>query len=58
VSEMIDRVAKAIEAAAYDGLEPGLAKELAVAVIAAMREPTKAMPAADLWRRMIDEALK
>jgi hypothetical protein len=73
MSEMVDRVAAAIrESEAYwwnrdDEPDDGLAETLARAAIEAMREPTLAVLEAgpsepymdiDVWRAMIDEALK
>lgn len=71
MSEMVERVARAIEAKSNFAISQHHAKALARAVIEAMREPTgeqraavRAIPtgnweiARDYWRTMIDAALK
>ena len=68
-SEMVERVAKVLER--MTDSPPATYEELACAAIAAMREPTEAMcdagandrpgrqqSYADVWRAMIDAALK
>jgi hypothetical protein len=67
MSEIMDRVAKAIRDTAFEG---GGSREIARAVIEAMREPTEEMRDAathvegvaeyfgEVWRAMIDEALR
>ena len=73
-SEMVQRAADAIHAAAGDEMGEKRRREVARAVIAAMREPTEAMinagwedgnngygegeEMAPIWRAMIDEALR
>lgn len=73
MSEMVERIAKAIEVAfEREGrvFDAGQAETLAHAAIEAMREPTEAMMTAGcfegigrgtaqfVWRDMVDEALK
>ncbi len=75
MSEMVERVAQALCVAQPSlGTPNGMARELAIAAIKAMRVPTQRMVAVgrrghdqtvaydrdcfDTWRDMIDEALK
>ena len=73
MSEMVERVAKAIRVAAAQAAKDELDQDrsigfrsIATAAIAAMREPTEAMMAVqdrvrylrDMWPEMIDAALR
>lgn len=74
MNEMVERIARAIEAESNYVISQHHAKALARAAIAAMREPTDAMldvaceqtlepeiyriDAVEQWQGMIDEALK